>query len=168
MLDSGLEATIVRSAWFNQNFSEGVFHDMVVGGTLTLPGGAIAEPFVDLDDLADITVAALIDDGHAGEVYEITGPRLLTFADVARELANATGQIVTYDEITVDAFVGGMAASGAPESFVEAMDYLFSDVMDGRNAYTTDDVQRALGRPAKDFSDFAREVAATSTWRNAA
>ena len=168
VLDSDIESTIVRSAWFNQNFSEGEFLDMVLGGALALPAGSVSEPFVDLDDLADVAVAALTEDGHAGEIYEVTGPRLLTFADVASELTQAVGRDIAYQEISRDAFVAAIAGSGAPEEFVQAMDYLFSVVMDGRNSYISDGVIRALGRPPKDFSDFASEVATTELWRNVA
>ena len=168
VLDSDIESTIVRSAWFNQNFSEGEFIDMVLGGALALPAGSVSEPFVDLDDLADVAVAALTEDGHAGEIYEVTGPRLLTFADVASELTQAVGRDIAYQEISRDAFVAAIAGSGAPEEFVQAMDYLFSVVMDGRNSYVSDGVIRALGRPPKDFTDFASEVAATELWRKVA
>ena len=168
VLESGLDSTIVRSAWFNQNFSEGEFLEMVLTGTLALPSGSVSEPFVDLDDLADVAVAALTQDGHAGEIYEVTGPRLLTFGDVATELAHAVGRDIAYLEVPQATFVAGVAESGAPEEFVHAMDYLFSVVMDGRNSYLSDGVTRALGRPPKDFSDFAREVAATELWRNVA
>ena len=168
VLESGIESTIVRSAWFNQDFSEGAFLDMVLKGALALPAGSIGEPFVDLDDLADVAVAALTKDGHAGEIYEVTGPRLLTLGDVATELAQAVGRDISYQEISREAFVTGVAESGAPEEFVYAMDYLFSVVMDGRNSHLSDGVTRALGRPPKDFSDFAREVAAAGLWRNVA
>ena len=168
VLDSGIESTVVRSAWFNQNFSEGEFLHMILGGALALPAGSVSEPFVDLDDLADVAVAALTEDGHAGEIYEVTGPRLLTFADVASELTQAVGRDIAYLEISQEVFVAGVAESGAPEEFVQAMDYLFSVVMDGRNSYISDGVIRALGRPPKDFSDFASEVATTELWRNVA
>lgn len=168
VLDSGIESTVVRSAWFNQNFSEGEFLDMVLDGTLALPAGSVGEPFVDLDDLADVAVAALTEEGHAGEVYEVTGPRLLTFEDVASELTQAAGRDIAYQEVSRDAFVAAIAGSGAHEEFVQAMDYLFSVVMDGRNSYISDGVIRALGRPPKDFTDFANEVATTELWRKVA
>ncbi len=167
-LDSDIATTIVRSAWFNQNFSEGAFLDMVLNGSLALPAGRVTEPYVDLDDLAGVAVKALTEDGHAGEIYEVTGPRLLTFGDVATELSQAIGREIAYQEVSRTDFVSGVAESGAPEEFVHAMDHLFAVVMDGRNSYCSDGVMRALGRPPKDFSDFAREVAATDLWRNVA
>ncbi|MGP1383141.1 MAG: NAD(P)H-binding protein [Thainema sp.] len=165
--ESGVDWTIVRASWFNQNFSEGAFLDMVTAGQITLPAGDIPEPFVDVNDIAEVVVAALTESGHAREVYEVTGPRLMTFADIATELSNATGREIAYVQIPHEAFVAGVKASGAPKEVVWILDYLFSTVLDGRNASLTDGIQRALGRPPKDFADYAREVAATGLWHEA-
>lgn len=166
--DSGIDWTVVRASWFNQNFSEGAFVEMVQAGQITLPAGDTPEPFVDVNDIADVAVAALTEQGHTGEVYEVSGPRLLTFADVAAEISRASGRNVAYVQIPNDAFVSGVAESGMPKDIVWLLDYLFSTVLDGRNAYLTDGVERALGRASRDFSDYAREIAATGLWRTAA
>jgi len=166
--DSGIDWTIVRSSWFNQNFSEGAFVEMVQAGQITLPAADTPEPFVDVDDIADVAVAALTAEGHTGEVYEVTGPRLLSFADVAAEISRASRRNVDFVPVPHDAFVAGAVESGAPKDVVWMLDYLFSTVLDGRNGHLTDGVQRALGRAPKDFSDYAREVAATGLWRKVA
>ncbi|MBI1185890.1 MAG: NAD(P)H-binding protein [Alphaproteobacteria bacterium] len=163
--ESGLDWTIVRASWFNQNFSEGAFVDMIRAGQITLPGGDIPEPFVDADDIADVAALALTEDGHAGKIYEVTGPRLMTFADIARDLSEATGREIQFVPVPHDAFVAGVAESGAPKEVVWMLDYLFATVLDGRNAHLTDGVQRALGRAPRDFADYARETAATGVWR---
>jgi len=165
---SGIDWTIVRSSWFNQNFSEGAFVEMVQAGQITLPDVETPEPFVDADDIAEVAVTALAEPGHAGEVYEVTGPRMLTLADVAAELSRATRRDIAYVPVPHDAFVKGVADSGAPQDVVWMLDYLFATVLDGRNAYLTDGVQRALGRPPKDFAEFANEIAATGLWSTAA
>ena len=165
---SGLEWTIVRASWFHQNFSEGAFIDMVLAGTITLPASDIPEPFVDVDDIADVAFTALTQDGHHGEVYEVTGPRLMTFNDIAADLSSATGRTISFQTVPHDAFVNGVAESGAPKEVVWMLDYLFATVLDGRNAYLTDGVQRALGREPRDFADFARDVAASGAWNTAA
>jgi uncharacterized protein YbjT (DUF2867 family) len=162
---SGIDWTIVRASWFHQNFSEGAFVDMVRAGQITLPAGDTPEPFVDVDDIADVAVAALTDPGHAGQVYEVTGPRLMSFADVAAVISRAAGREIRYVEVPHEAFVAGAAESGAPEDVVWMLDYLFSTVLDGRNAHLTDGVQRALGRPPRDFADYARDIAATGLWQ---
>lgn len=162
--ESGLEWTIVRASWFFQNFSEGAFVEMVQAGRITLPAGDTPEPFVDVDDIAEVAVAALTEPGHAGEVYEVTGPRLMTFAEVAAELTEATGRPIEYVQVPHDAFVGGAREAGAPKEVVWMLDYLFSTVLDGRNAHLTDGVQRALGRAPNDFAAYARTAAATGAW----
>ncbi|HEY9819070.1 MAG TPA: NAD(P)H-binding protein [Candidatus Obscuribacterales bacterium] len=165
---SGVDWTIVRASWFNQNFSEGAFLDMVMAGQIMLPAGNIPEPFVDVDDIAEVAVAALTEADHAGEVYEVTGPRLMTFTDIATELSSAIGREITYVQIPHEAFVAGVKESGAPKEVVWMLDYLFTTVLDGRNARLTDGIQRALGRPPKDFSVYAREIAATGLWKGSA
>ena len=162
---SGIAWTIVRASWFNQNFSEGAFIDMVHSRQIMLPAGDTPEPFVDADDIADVVVAALTEPGHTGEVYEVTGPRLMTFTDVAGELSKATGHKIAYVQISHEDFITGLTESGVPKEVTWLMDYLFSTVLDGRNAHLTDGVQRALGRQPKDFADYARDVAATGLWR---
>ena len=165
---AGLAWTIVRASWFNQNFSEGAFIDMVLKGAITLPAGDQVEPFVDVDDIADVVVAALTEDHHHGQIYEVTGPRLMSLADVAADLSKATGRDIAYIDVPHEAFVAEVAGSGAPKDVVWMLDYLFSTVLDGRNASLKDGIQRALGRPPKDFADYARDVAATGVWRSAA
>jgi uncharacterized protein YbjT (DUF2867 family) len=140
---------------------------MVRSGQITLPDVDTPEPFVDADDIADVAVAALTEPGHRGEIYEVTGPRMLTLADVASELSHATGRDITYVPVPHDAFVAGVAESGAPKDVVWMLDYLFSTVMDGRNSHLTDGVQRALGREPQDFSTFARAAAVRGVWEAA-
>ncbi len=166
--DSELEWTIVRASWFNQNFSEGAFIDMVLAGTITLPAGDQIEPFVDVDDIADVAVAAFTEDHHHGQIYEVTGPRLMSLADIAADLSEATGREISYVDVPHEGFVAEVANSGAPKEVVWMLDYLFATVLDGRNAHLTDGIQRALGRPPKDFADYARDVAATGIWKAAA
>lgn len=166
--EAGLEWTIVRASWFNQNFSEGAFIDMVLSGAITLPAGDTPEPFVDVDDIADVAAAALTEDGHHGQVYEVTGPRLMTMADVAADLSRATGRQIDYVNVPHESFVAEITNSGAPKEVAWMLDYLFSTVLDGRNAHLTDGVVRALGRPPKDFADYARDVAALGAWSTVA
>ena len=162
--ESGLEWTVVRASWFNQNFSEGAFIDMVLNGAITLPAGDQVEPFVDVDDIADVAVAALTEDHHNGRIYEVTGPRLMTFADIARDLSRPTGRGLAFIDVPHDGFIAEMENSGAPADVVWMLDYLFATVLDGRNAHLTDGVQQALGRAPKDFAAFAEEVAKSGIW----
>ena len=165
---SGAEWTIVRCSWFMQNFSEGPFSESLAAGALALPAGAMVEPFVDVEDIADVAVAALTEEGHAGRLYELTGPRLLTFAEAVEEIGRALGRPLRYEQISPEAFAAGLAEAGLPSELAGLLGYLFTEVLDGRNASLTDGVQRALGRAPRDFSTFAREAAATGAWDGAA
>ncbi|PCE30419.1 NmrA family NAD(P)-binding protein [Burkholderia ubonensis] len=161
---SGVPWTVVRASWFNQNFSEGYLVDSVRAGEIALPAGAVPEPFVDADDIADVAVAALTDARHANRLYELTGPRALTFAEAADEIARAAGRPVRYRRIAADEFAFGMREAGVPEDIVTLLDELFSVVLDGRNSRVMHGVDEALGRPARDFADYARTTAATGVW----
>lgn len=158
------EWTIVRASWFMQNFSEGEFMDMVRDGAITLPASDTPEPFIDINDIADVAVAALTEDGHAYEVYEVTGPRLMTFADAASEISEATGRDVQFIQLPGDDFNAAIKESGAPANIAWLLNYLFETVLDGRNASICDGVERALGRKPADFSEFARRIAARGIW----
>jgi uncharacterized protein YbjT (DUF2867 family) len=162
--DTGAALTVVRSNWFMQNFSEDYMLEHVLSGEIRLPGGDVPTPFVDADDIADVAVAALTDNRHVGQVYELTGPRSLTFADVAREIREAARRDLRYVPVSLEQHAAEAAEQGVPADVVELLTYLFSEVLHPRNAGTTDGVRRALGRDARDFSDYARDAAASGVW----
>jgi uncharacterized protein YbjT (DUF2867 family) len=161
---AGAEWTILRSTWFMQNFSEDYMLEHVLSGEIRLPAGDVPTPFLDADDIADVAVAALTEDRHAGQLYELTGPRSLTFAEAAAEITEATGREIRYVPVSLEEHAAEAAEHGVPAEVVELLTYLFSEVVDGRNANTTDGVQRALGREPRDFRDFARDAAASGVW----
>ena len=161
---SGIPWTILRCAWFAQNFSENFFLDAVLRGEVVLPVGDVPEPFVDAEDIADVAMASLTETGHAGRLYELTGPRLLTFGDAVREIAAATGSVITFQSIPAQEYRAAMEEAHLPPDLIWLVDYLFTTVLDGRNAVITHGVQEALNRPPRDFADYARRTAATGAW----
>jgi len=163
--DAGVEWTILRASWFSQNFSEAFLRDLVLGGEVALPAGDVREPFIDADDIADVAVAALTEPGHAGQLYELTGPRLLTFAEAVGEIAQATDREIAYAPIPREAFASALSEQDVPADFVALLSYLFNEVLDGRNAHLTDGVQRALGRAPRDFTDYVRDANAAGAWQ---
>ena len=156
--------TIVRASWFMQNFSEGEFAGMIMDGAIMLPAEDIPEPFIDVNDIADVAVAALTEEGHAYEIYDVTGPRSLTFSDLAREISDATGRDVQFVPVPKEAFARAIADSGTPADVAWLLNYLFETVLDGRNAHVGDGVQRALDREPADFAAYAQRIAARGTW----
>ena len=159
----GASTTIVRASWFAQNFNEGVLLDPVLAGTLALPAGAVREPFVDVEDIADVAVAALTDERHAGQLYEVTGPRLLSFDDAAAAISEASGHKVEYAGVSADEYRAALTEDAGPE-FANMLTDLITEVLDGRNEWIGDGVQRALDRAPRDFVDYATATAATGVW----
>lgn len=164
LMDSGADWTIVRAGWFAQNFSENFLMDGILAGQIALPASSTKEPFVDADDIADVVVEALIDDSHIGQLYEVTGPRLMSFADAIMEIGAACGRDIRLVEVSSEEYETVLKQHQLPEDLVWLIMYLFTTVLDGRNEHLTDGVQRALGRPPRDFYDYARDVAATGAW----
>ncbi len=164
---SGLPFTIVRAAWFAQNFSEGYLRDPILDGVLPMPGGDIAEPIIDIDDIADVVVAALTEEGHLGERYEVTGPRLMTFAEMAGVLSDTLGRNIQNIPISFEDFHANVAAAG--DDFVaDVFTQIARETLDGRNAHVSDGVERALGRKPRDFVEFAETARAAGAWSAAA
>ena len=161
--ESGLQWTIVRCAFFAQNFNEGAWLDEVLAGAVALPVDDVQEPFVDVDDIADVVVATLTDDRHVGRLHELTGPRLLSFRDAVAEIGKATGRDITFMPVPIDDYTAMLTEYGLPQDFIWLLNHLFTEVL-GSKAQLADGVKRALGREPKDFADFAREAAATGVW----
>lgn len=168
IIHSGAEWTIVSSSWFMQNFSESLFLDPILAGHVALPVGNVGEPFIDADDIADVVVAALTDEKHHGQVYEVTGPRLLTFKQVIDEISNATGNQINYAQITIEQYSTMLTEYQVPDDYIKLITYLFTQVLDGRNCKLSDGVEKALGRKSTDFSEYLKRTVTTGVWTNQA
>ncbi|MDN5913971.1 MAG: NmrA family transcriptional regulator [Pseudonocardia sp.] len=164
LMSSGADWTILRASFFNQNFSEGYLLDPILAGEVMLPGGDVGEPFSDADDIADVAATVLTEDGHVGDVHELTGPRALTFAEATATIAEATGRDIAYTRVAPEDFAAGLAAGVVAQDIIDFLAEVFGTVLDGRNAEVADGVVRVLGRPARDFADYARVTAATGVW----
>lgn len=163
---SGLHYTLLRASWFAQNFSEGMLLGSVLEGVIALPAGDVQEPIVDAEDIADVAVAALTGANHYDRLYELTGPRLLTFAQAAAEISSATGQPMQYVPLSLDEFrVGLLPVIGA--DMADLYTDLCKEILDGRNARLANGVQQALGRAPRDFAAFCKVSAATGVWNAA-
>ena len=156
--------TVLRSSWFAQNFSEHFLLGPVLDGVIALPAGDVVEPFLDIDDLAAVAVVALTEPGHLDRVYELTGPELLSFADVANIISRTSGRSIQYMSVSASDYITAATQAGLAPDEAGAMADLFTTVLDGRNANLTTDVEVVLGRPASNFEDYARRTAATGVW----
>ncbi len=163
--ESGVNYTLVRASWFNQNFSESVFLEPIQSGHVALPMPEARIPYVDADDLAAVVSKVLLDDSWNGETLEITGPRKLTFGELIDEVSNATGRKIMYHPISMDEFAEGMKSAGLPDTYIWLFRYLFEEVLSvDENQYISNDIEKVLGKKAIDFREFAQKVAETGIW----
>lgn len=165
---SGANWTILRCSWFAQNFSEAFLLEPILSGEVYLPAGPVPEPFVDIDDVADVAVAALTQDGHIGKLYELTGPEAVTFEQAIGEIARATGRNIRFARISPEESAEALRADHVPEVIVDLMMLLFTEVLDGRNVAIADGVQQALGRPATSFARYVQKAVASGVWNQEA
>ncbi len=164
VMDSGLDWTIVRSSWFMQNFSEFYFLDYILGGRMIVPKTKALEPFVDLDDLAEVVVKALTEDWHNGKIYELTGPELLSFKDTTHMISESINRPVVYEEVDMDEYLKILRGYQLPEDIVWLMQYLFSEVLDGRNESITNDIEKIIGRKPTTFGEYVIKAKQTGVW----
>lgn len=163
--DSGLNYTIVRASWFNQNFSEGAFLESVLNGTVALPMPKAEIPFVDADDIAEVSAKVLMDDFYNGEIVTVTGPRKMTFREAVETMAAEIGQKIHYHPISIEEFKDEMKAAGLPDSYVWLFGYLFEEVLGNPdNQEVSHDVLKVLGREATDFKAYVAKTLATGVW----
>ena len=153
---SGVNWTVVRASWFNQNFSEGFFRQYILNGKISLPVSSMTEPFIDVDDIADVVLASLTDAKHQSQLYEVTGPELISFPDIAEKFSQALSRPIVFESLTMQDFQERLAAQAVPNDVIGSLIYLFSEVLDGRNNYTTEAVEKALGRKPKTFEQFIK------------
>ncbi len=161
---TGVDWTILRSSWFYQNFSESFLLDSILAGQVALPVESVPEPFIDVDDIADVAFAALSDPVHSHQIYEITGSKAFTFAEAIGEIAQATGREIQFSSISAEDYLLKLVRYGVPNDDIKLLLYLFATVLDGRNAAPSDGVERAIGQLPRDFSDYVRKTSATGVW----
>jgi uncharacterized protein YbjT (DUF2867 family) len=162
--DSGADWTIVRPSWFAQGFSEDFLYDYVMAGQIRVSAGDGAEPWIDVNDVAEVMTAALLDTKHVGQAYSLSGPRTLTLTQVAAELSDAIGRPIGYVALEPEQFVAELVGYGVPQEDAESVRDLFAVIRNHRSEYTSDGVQQVLGRAPRDFSDWARTAAQTGAW----
>jgi len=161
---SGMSWNIVRASWFCQNFSESFMLEGILAGELVLPAGDTVEPFIDVDDIADVAVTALTEPGHRDKLFEVTGPRALTFAQCIQEISEALGRPLKFTSVPIDAYINALHEQGVPEDLQWLLRELFTVVFDGRNSNVMPGVEEALGRPATDFRTYVQKTIESGVW----
>ncbi|MEU0158523.1 NAD(P)H-binding protein [Streptomyces sp. NPDC006261] len=164
--ETGVEWTLLRPNNFFQNFDEDLWLAPLRAGRLGLPIGDMPEPFIDAEDVAEVAAGVLTadGDGHAGRVYDLSGPRALTFAEATRAIADAAGRPIRYEELTPAAYRAELLAGGWPEAAADALGAMFALHRAGHTSEVTDGVRQVLGRAPADLEPWARSVAARGVW----
>jgi uncharacterized protein YbjT (DUF2867 family) len=160
---SGLEWTVLRPTFFNQNFST-MHLASIRDGAFYEAAGDGASAFIDTRDIAAVAVKALTEASHHGQAYALTGPEALTRHEAAAKLSAALGRPVRY--VPIDDAALRQALVGVPQSQVELLSGLFAAVRAGHTAGITDTVRTLLGRDPTSFDRYAADHAAL--WRDAA
>jgi uncharacterized protein YbjT (DUF2867 family) len=159
---STLTHSIVRPAWFMQNFSETFL--MPVDGAIVVPTGDGGEAFVDAEDIAAVAAATLADpEAHAGAEYVPTGPDVLTVSEAADIIGSVIGRAVRHVDIDRRSWVESVIASGVPAEYGEMLQILTETIASGRGSRPNCDVETVTGAPPGNFTDFARRTAAAWT-----
>ncbi len=160
-----LEWTVLRASNFAQNFGEDVFHTPLLAGELALPAGDVPEPFVDVEDIADAAVAALTErDRHVRQIYELSGPRPVRFAEAVELIARASGRTLTYRRITRDAYVAALVGQGVGRHEADEVAEMFALMAGGSVSGTTGDLATVLGRAPRTFEEYVVRAAAADVW----
>ena len=163
--NSGLNYTTVRASWFNQNFSEGAFVDYILAGHMALPMPEASIPYTDTKDISDVVTKVLLDDTYNGETVTVTGPRKLTFDEVAEIISDKLGRKIQYQPISMEEFKTGLTEAGLPESFIWLLSYLFTEVLGhSENQTISDDVERILNRKPITFEKYVEDTVASGVW----
>jgi uncharacterized protein YbjT (DUF2867 family) len=155
---SSFTHSIIRPAWFMQNFSETFLKP--VDDEIVVPGGAGTEAFVSAEDIASVAAATLAEpERHAGRAYAPTGPESLTLHEAARIISAAAGRPIAYRDTDRAEWVGAMVRSGVPAEYGEVLRALTETIASGRGSRPNGDVLAATGAAPVSFADFAADAA---------
>ncbi|MFI6676889.1 NAD(P)H-binding protein [Kribbella sp. NPDC050470] len=155
---SGVAWTILRSNNFDQNFDEDLWHEPLLAGRLALPAGDVREPFVDVDDVAEVAATILTSPGHDARIYELSGPESLTFGEAVDVIAKVSGRSIEYVALTPAQYRAELLDIDWPEEAATELNAMFEIMHEGHLTTPTGDIQRLLGRPPATFAAYADRV----------
>ena len=163
---SNLQWTVLRPNNFDQNFDdEALYHAAVLAGEVALPAGDVPEPFIDIEDVADVAATILVEPGHhAGKIYELTGPRAITYGEAVDLIGRATGRSITYKQISPAEYTAALVEDGLSDDDARHLAEMHVMMERGLIAGTTDGVATILGRDPRTFEEYVLRTAAAGAW----
>ncbi|MEV5569169.1 NAD(P)H-binding protein [Spirillospora sp. NPDC052269] len=156
VMASGLDWTILRPGGFNSNTYAWI-ESVRASRTVASPFGDVGLPTIDPSDIAAVGASALREDGHAGQVYVLTGPAIVTPKQQAEAIGEALGEPIQFVELTADQARAHMAQF-MPEPVIETTLSILGEPNEAELRISPD-VERVLGRAARSYADWARDNA---------
>lgn len=156
---SGLAYTILRPHFFVQNLLIAT-RSIAADAALYLPAKNAELGMIDVRDVVEAATAVLTEDGHEGQIYVLTGPRSISFHDVAHALTTALGTEVQYVDVPAEAAREAMIDLGVSEWVSDALNEYFQLFSEGLGDFTTPAVEALTGHAARSIDTFARDFAA--------
>jgi uncharacterized protein YbjT (DUF2867 family) len=114
-----------------------------------------ASGFIDAADIAAVAAHVLTTDGHEGATYEVTGPESISMPQAAAQLSEVIGGDVRYVDVPADGFRANLAGAGLPDWLADSLVALYGAIRAGHAATVTNEVEKATGRPARPYRQFA-------------
>jgi uncharacterized protein YbjT (DUF2867 family) len=153
---AGLNWTFLRPQFFMQNMLWFV-DEVKTKGTISLPMKTGRVGMIDYRDIAAVAVKCLTDDAHDGQVYQLSGPELLSIYDIADKLSRAVGVPIKYNDLPPEEFKQLLMSMGRPLWHAEDMTLSYTKMSLGASAVLTGDVKRVVGRAATPFDQVAQD-----------
>ena len=166
--ESGVEWSILRASNFAQNFSEDAFWEPIMAGDLRLPVGGVPEPFIHIDDVADVAAALLTRDDHVGKIVEATGPESLAWSEAVDLIAKEIGRDIQFVDVSPEDFIAQQVSTGVPPEDAEALGTMFAETRRGLLSAPTSGVRDVLGREPRTFAAYVADAAAAGAWKESA
>jgi uncharacterized protein YbjT (DUF2867 family) len=155
---SGLDWTMIKPNFFMQNLLTSA-PTIKAQRKFFLPMGNGTTGMADTRDIGAVCAEALTGEGHAGQSYEITGPEVLTFYDVAERFSEVLGEKVEYVAIPMEAFSEKLGQI-LPPWHQNAVCQLFGEIAAGGLNYTTSTFKELIGRDPISLRQFIENNAA--------
>ncbi|WP_040809498.1 NAD(P)H-binding protein [Nocardia concava] len=153
---SDLEWTVLRPGGFFTNTFAWI-EPVRAQGIIPAPFGDVGLPQVDPADIAAVAAAALLEDGHDGRAYTVTGPELVTPRQQSEALTAVLGRPLQFVELTRAQARENMLRF-MPESVADhTLEILGAPTAEEQQV--SGDVERVLGRPATSYARWAARVA---------
>lgn len=152
--ESAIPWTILRPGWFMQNFATWLGQTIREEGILYLPAADSKTAFIDVDDIAAVAAMVLINEGHHGQVYTLTGPEALDHFEVAKMLSQHLGQPVQYQPQSREDYIATMTKRGWTNEAAAYVADLYKVVKTGKENRVSQDVEHILNRQPNNFLQF--------------